>query len=173
MDGKSRQGLLERIQVAVQPLTTEGSYRLETVEYGTYYRDVEVKLVSENVAIRFHGKLSQHTGVNSYFTIHSLNKTFDAEYLFRALDIDIPLKKGSFIRDLNLKQFEGDIDQYDKEIEYLLKRTGFIEEITRLCVEFKQKLSEIDLLFKPDTIDETIRRYRSEFRRHEPYGGMF
>lgn len=173
MDGKSRQGLLERIQVAVQPLTTEGSYRLETVEYGTYYRDVEVKLVSEGVVILFQGKLSQHTGVNCYFTIHSLNKTFDAEYLFKALNIDIPLKRGSFIRDLNLEQFAGDIDQYDKEIEYLLKRTGFIEEITRLCVEFKQKLPKIDLLFKPDMIDETIRRYVSEFRRHEPYGGMF
>ncbi len=173
MDDKNGSGLLERVQVAVQPLTAEGNYQLEMVEYGTYYRDVEAKLVSEEMAILFQGKLSQHTGVNCYFTVHSLNKTFDTKYLFQALKIDIPIKKGDFIRDLNLEQFKEDNHRDYKEIEYLLKRTGFIEEVARLCIELKQKLPEIYPLFNPDTIDETIRRYTNEFRKHKQYGGMF
>ena len=76
-------------------------------------------------------------------------------------------------RPLNLEQFKEGTHRDYKEIEYLLKRTGFIEEVTRLCIELKQKLPEIYPLFNLDTIDETIRRYTSEFRRHKQYGGMF
>jgi len=132
-----------------------------------------VKLVTGDTAILFQGKLSQHTEVNCYITVYSLNKTFNVKYLFQALNIDIPFKKGDFIRNLNLEQFKDNVNRGHNEIDYLLKRTSFIEDITRLCVEFKQKLPEINLLFNQDSIDETIRRYVSEFRRHEPYGGIF
>jgi len=173
MKDKRRPCLLDRVQVAVQPLTAEGKFRLETVEYGTYYRDVEVKLVSNEIDIRFQGKLSQHTEVNCYLTVHSINKTFYVKYLFLALKIDIPIKKGDFIRDLNLELFREDDNRYYKEIEYLLNRTGFIDEVTRLSIELKQKLTEIYPLFYPNNVDETVQRYTHEFRRHEQYGRVF
>lgn len=173
MKTKEGPGLLDRVQNAVEPLIIEKNFQLESIQYGTYYRDVEIRLTSTGTDILFQGKLSQNTEVYCYFIAHSISKTFNLKYLALAMKINIPFKKGDYIRNLNLEQFRNDENRYYKEIEYLLNKTDFIGEVTRLSIEIKQKLEDIYPLFYSENVDETILRYTREFRRHEQYGGVF
>jgi len=53
------------------------------------------------------------------------------------------------------------------EIEYLLEKTGYLNEIRQLCAEIKKNLPQIKKVFDKSNIDETIRLYSIEFRKHD------
>jgi len=42
MAGNECAGLLKRVQSAVRPLTDDGEFQLDRIEYGHYYGDVRV-----------------------------------------------------------------------------------------------------------------------------------
>lgn len=166
-------GLLERIQTAVQPLTADGKFQLDRIEYGSMYGDVDVNLYSKDLDITFHTMLHASGEVHCFFRVKSEKKVFSAKHLFPALKLSIPLKKGELIRDRDYELIKNSVENHQKIISMLLETKGFLPELNRLCIEIKEKFPEIDAAFNPRNINKTIKLYSIEFRKTETYGRIF
>lgn len=159
--------VLEKIISAVRPLTDDNLFFLETVEYGTYYGHIKIKIISEDMNIIFSEHMRYKPEISCYLEIKSENKSFNLKYLIPALKLKLSLEKDE----------NGDIpehysdniisqQQFD-EIDYLLKNTGFIENLNKLCTDIKSELPVFLPRFDKEEIDETIQLYVAEFRKNK------
>jgi hypothetical protein len=168
-----KRGLLEQTRIAVMPLTSDGEFQLTTVMWGTYDGEVGLTLHSEAVDITFQTNLRTSNTIFWFITDHSSGKKFYAKYLLPALDIEITTGTWEYVKNLEYGFMEDRHEKYQVEIEYLLKKTGYIKEIYRLCTEIKKNLPRIKKMFNRSNIDETIRLYSIEFRKYDTEREIF
>ena len=166
-------GLLENLQKAVTSLTTEKEFQLVSVLWGTYNGEVALTLHSEAVDITFQTNLRTSNTIYWFFTDNSSGKKFYAKYLFPALNIDITTGTWEYVKNLEYGFLKDRSEKYQVEIEYLLEKTGYLKEIQRLCAEIKKNLLRIKKIFDDGNIDETIRLYSIEFRKHDKEREIF
>jgi hypothetical protein len=165
-------GLLEQIQIAVQPLIKNGDFHLEPVTLAYYDGEVTVRLTSSMLDIIFQSRLKHQAGIDCYFKVHSVKKLFFSEYVFPALTInllentDIPFMDFSSKITWETPGISQDQGKYQVEFEYLLAGSGFIRELNRHCIAIHEKKMEIQTIFDTDHIDETIRLYITELKKH-------
>lgn len=144
-------GIFEQIPIAVHPLTEDGDFRLDTIEYikSRYDEYVQIFLRSSEIDIRFVFNPSEKGNSNPSCTFGNRACTYDfrstgcfrARTLFLAFSIDIPMPYDDF---------------------HLPENTGSIQEIFRLSTEIKKNLPKIMDLFRPEKIEDTIARYTLE-----------
>jgi hypothetical protein len=165
-------GLLEQIQTAVQPLIKNGDFHLEPVGLKYYDADVSVWLTSTEMDMIFQSRLRHRACVDCYLKVHSVKKLFISEYLFPALNINLLENTDNHVRDFSSiiiwdtpvkNRVPG---KYQVEFEYLLAGSGFIGELYRQCFAMNERLPEIQNIFSSDKIDETIRLYLLELKKH-------
>jgi hypothetical protein len=159
-------GLLERIDVAVRPLTDNGEFRLERVEYISYYGDVGVVLSSQNFDINFHILLKAPERITCFFIVKHVEKFFGAQTLFSAFNIDIPMRVEKTGGNIEYEWLRLRYRHYQKINEVLLQNSRFIDEIQRLSKEIKRIMPRLEDLFSPEKIEETYRLYLEKAREN-------
>lgn len=164
-------GFLERIQAAVKPLTAKDRFHLKTVQYGTYYGETRILLSSQDMDIVFKNTLKSHPKTRVLFIIHSIDEMFIAEYLSPVLKIQHFLTKNN--PGLNSEGLSNQEKESDHEIQHLLEKTGFIDEISGLSEDIKKNLPALSEIFSHDQIEETMKRYSAEARKQNFSGRLF
>jgi hypothetical protein len=146
MNESSEPGFFEQIPAAVRPLTDDGLFRLERIEYSENHYDIFVCtwLRSPEIDIRFEFPPHVDGKGNVSCTFIKLGNRFDAGFLFPGCSVDIPVHVG-----------------YMHEPPYV----DYIQEISRISVEMKKNLPAILALFTPEKIEDTSRRYQEEMRK--------
>lgn len=167
---KGKPGLLEQINTAVQPLTVNGDFQIESVDLEYYDREVTVRLYSPWLDITFRIIMRFKTEVCCYLRVHSVNKTFFAKFLFPALNLNIPINDGIYLRKADLPEINDASDKYQAEFDHFLKKTGFINELNRQCVAINEKMPEFRNIFRSDNMEKTIGLYLEEGKRHGSSG---
>jgi hypothetical protein len=160
-------GLLENLQQAVTSLTADEEFQLFTVLWGTYNGEVALTLHSETVDITFQTNLRTSNTIYWFFTDNPSGKFFYAKYFLPALNINITTGTWEYVKNLEYGFMKDRHEKYQVEIEYLLEKTGYLNEIRQLCAEIKKNLPQIKKVFDKSNIDETIRLYSIEFRKHD------
>jgi hypothetical protein len=149
-------GVFEQIPQAVRPLTAEGDFRLDIIEYFQVHFDENVQILLHSpepdidITFIFRPSDKGNGNIACTFNIRKTGKRFRARALFLAFNIDIPMPDDDI--------FEADLPE----------NTGSIQEIFRLSGEIKKNLPEIMDLFRPEKIEDTFGRYTLEAeKRHE------
>jgi len=166
-------GLLENLQKAVRPLTTDGEFQLVTVLWGAYDGEVALTLHSDAVDLTFQTNLRSSNTIFWFFTDNASEKKFYAKYLIPALNINITTGTWEYVNNLEYGFMNGHHEKYQIEIEYLLEKTGYLKFISKLCTEIKENLPRIKILFDKKNIEETISLYSIEFRKHDSEREIF
>jgi len=159
-------GMLEWIEDAIRPLTDEGKFRLERVEYMDNHGDVDIILSSKNYDIKFHMLLKVHKDFFCFFIIKKGERIFFADILFSALSLDIPLhiiKRDPEIHYENLKQLHR---RYQMINKIVFEKTKFIQELNRLSREIRNVLPVLDEWFSIEKVDEAYRLYLEEGKKN-------
>jgi|GEM_PF-2969413 len=165
--------LIEKSRISVSPLTENGEFQLDTVEYGNFYATIQLKLVSKDMAILFNQSMRQSARINGHIFMNSVNKNFNLKYLIPALDLKIILKEDGFIKGLDYTQFQNDVDRDVHEIVYLYNKTGFFTTLNHLCLDLKSELPAIKRKFSAEDVENSINCYVSEFRKMNKDGRIF
>ncbi|MBN1432617.1 MAG: hypothetical protein JW931_07560 [Methanomicrobiaceae archaeon] len=146
-------GYFEQIPSAVMPLTADGGFRLEMIEYREHDRPISVHLSSPEIDIlfRFYEKGEKENGiVHCSIKANKTDISFDARMIFSVFNIHIPMPPvfvdGEFVR-------------------CLPDNRGTVQEINRLSGEIKKHLPEILDLFKPEHIGEVSAIYNTESKK--------
>ncbi len=165
------QGLLEQVAEAVRPLTDTGDFRLESISYCDSSEDGgSIRLTSPGLAISFLYNLRVMETVSLFLRVVPLKEPFEAKPLFAARRIPITFRSW---------ELPGDISDRARLaaqngrtiIPALLRETGFIDELYRLCGEIRANLPALRDAFAPENLDETLRRYAIEHRKPRQVGG--
>jgi len=61
--------LIKKSRLSVSPLTEDGEFQLDTVEYGNFYATVQLGLASKDMAIQFNQSMRQSARINCYIFI--------------------------------------------------------------------------------------------------------
>lgn len=127
--------ILEKIKIAIDPLTGEGSFQLESVAYGEHYPSCVVQIQSDDFAIIFDGwVLPDHPGTYCFFYSLRLKKCFKAIDVFHSMNIEVLFGKHIPIWDLakNKNVMVTGVDSLN-----------FYLDLERLCREIHSHWSEI------------------------------
>jgi len=136
---------------SVRPLTAEGDFRLDTIEYYSYRGIFHVQLSSPKIDVTFwFVKWGGGRGIiNCIFVEKESRRNHDARSLFSVFNIDIPMT--------------------DNDIwfaEDLPENTDTLQELSRISTAIKKHLSEILDLFRPERIEETYRLMLAELKEY-------
>jgi hypothetical protein len=96
MDESNNPGMLDQIQTAVRPITQNGDFYLTSITHEEMYGDVDVLLTSKEFNIQFHILLKVSGTFRCIFHVNTVKKSLNADTLFRACKINIPLKTDFF-----------------------------------------------------------------------------
>jgi hypothetical protein len=158
-------GLAEKVEIAVRPLTEHGDFYLEKITHDEMHGDIDVLLTSKEFNIQFHVLLKVSGSFRCLFHVNSVKKSFSADTLFRACQINIPLKIDYLAPPIDYQKIWKKFRDQKKVNEFLLEESKFIEEMNRLCKEINENLPIFDDLFISSNIDKTWDLYIAESRK--------
>ena len=157
--------LTEKVETAVWPLTEHGDFNLEKITHDEMHGDIDVLLTSKEFNIQFHVLLKVSGSFRCLFHINTVKKSFSADTLFRACQINIPLEIDYLAPPIDYQKIWKRFKDQKKVNEFLLEDSKFIEEMNRLCNEIKENLPLFDDLFISSNIDKTWDLYIAESRK--------
>ena len=149
-------GIFEQIPQAVRPLTADGDFRLDIIEYFKVHFDENIQILLHSaesdidIIFMFRPFEKENGNIACTFNFRKTGKCFHARAFFLAFNIDIPMPDDDI--------FEADLPE----------NIGSIQEIFRLSGEIKKNLPKIMDLFRPEKIEDTFKRYTLEAeKQHE------
>jgi len=154
--------LIPKILQAVQPLTENSVFLVDTIEFGTRYNQVHVRLISPEMKLIIDQQIRHFLGISIYLHIRSIQRTFKLKYLIPAIHLNIQLKPDSSIQGLKYPFGPDDEDKDIHEIDFDIQCSGFLPEVNRLCMEIKNELPEISWYFNEANRDKTITLYEKQ-----------
>jgi hypothetical protein len=165
-------GILEQIEKAVQPLTGNGEFHLESITFEDYDREITVIIRSHELEIQFQTTMRTHSRVLCYFVVHPVEKSFISIYLYPARGIRIPINDGRPMKERFPSENFPTAQKYHALIDYYLQETGFIQELNRQCNAIHAEMPEMRNFFKAENLEETIRLYLSEAKKQGKTGNQ-
>lgn len=162
-------GILEKIQDAVKPLTDTREFDLEYISLNDWESTLNFKVRSSWIEITF-GASAIHTHLSCSLIIPSVKKIFIADFLFPALNLNIPIIKGEFqAHPLPEPGTSNDSVKYQAKWDAILRGTGFIEKLHQQCLGIRDNLPEIRKAIDLDHLNQTIQVYVAEYRKVNPH----
>jgi len=151
--------LLPKVIKAVEPLIREKDFKLELIEFGDFYRELRLQLVSTNIILVFSLHGAYVGNMSCYLTHIPSKKQFVLKYLIPAINLNIQILADH--GDLTIKNVPG-TDDTDEDIRIFhnnIQKVRFLERVNQICIEIKRELPALYQHFDDKKIDETYRRY--------------
>lgn len=144
MISNDQSGLLEKIQIAVQPLTDNGRFVLESISINEWESRVTIKIVSPALTFYFLAG-AINSGIGCLLISPSKKRMFLSDHFFPSVDLEKMGLEGEYLEKFPSPD-PGTFDQtskYQAKWDAIMRKTDFPRKLFFLCLGISYKFPEI------------------------------